>query len=90
LRLTSAGIEGVGARVEVGKDRHRLLVEDSDDGSHVGDAGHDDLVARLQAERGHRDVHRGRAGRAGMRVLQGVLLAELVEKRRRLRSLPVE
>ncbi len=84
------GIEVVGARIEIGEHRHALLVEDADDGAHVGDGRDNDLVTGAQVERGDGDVEGGGAGRAGEDVLERVEFAEFLDERGGLRPLPVE
>ena len=84
------GVEIVGVRVDVGEDGHELLVEDADDGAHVGDGRGDDFGAGRKFERGDGDVESGGAGGAGEGPLQRVGAAELGEERGALRAVGVE
>ena len=63
------GGDVAGARVDVGEDRDRALVEDRGERAHVGDRGRDDLVAGLGIDRGDGGVDRGGARRARDRAL---------------------
>jgi len=61
----------VGPRIDVGEDRHGILVQSADEAAGVGQHAGDHLVAGRHADRPEGDVKRRRAARAG----HGVLLA---------------
>ena len=84
------GVEVVGALIDVGEDGDALLVEDADDGAHVGDGRDDHLIARAEAEGGDGDVERGGAGGRGEEMGERVVFPEFLGEGGGLRALPVE
>ncbi len=84
------GIEVVRVGLQIGEDRHRLLVEHADDGPDVGDRSRDHFIPGADPRGRDCDVNGGGSRRAGHHMQERAHLAELLDQQRRLRALPVE
>ena len=70
-------VQVAGQGVDVGEDRHCILVEDADDRAHIGDAGGDDLVTGIGVDDAHGRVDSRSARCHSLRMADAVHLGEL-------------
>ena len=84
------GIEIVGVRIDVGEDGDALLVENADDGAHIGDGRDDHFIAGAETEGGDGDVEGGGAGGRGEEMGEVVVAAKFGGEGGGLRAVPIE